>query len=50
VIRVPVGVPDLGDAPALGFGLTQVFIGIGRVDAGGFARFRIMDQKPVIVR
>jgi hypothetical protein len=31
-----VGVPDLGDAPALGFGLTKVFIGIGRVDAGGF--------------
>ena len=49
VIGVPVGVPDLGDLPALVSCLAQVGFGIRRVDARGFARFGIVQQVAVIV-
>jgi len=49
MVRVPMGVPDLADLPALVPGLTQVGIGIGRIDAGGFAAHRIVDEIAVVV-
>jgi len=49
VIRVPVRVPDLGDAPASGLGLGQDARRLGGVDCGGFAALRIVRKEAVIV-
>jgi hypothetical protein len=50
VVGVPVGVPDLRDAPALARGLCEIFFGIGRVDAHRLAAGGIVQQIAVIVR
>jgi hypothetical protein len=44
-----VRVPDLGDRQALGRSLAQVGFGIGRIDAGGLAASRIVDEIAVVV-
>jgi hypothetical protein len=49
VVGVPVGVPDVADPPALGFGLPEVFRAIGRVDRSGLAAVGIVQQEAVIV-
>ena len=49
MIRVPMGVPDVRDRPAFGLRLLQIDIGIGRIDAGGLARCRIVDEIAIIV-
>ena len=49
VVGVPVGVPDGGNAPALGVGLAQVGLGVGRIDAHGFAALRVVQQEAVVV-
>jgi hypothetical protein len=43
------GVPDVRDRPAFGLRLLQIDIGIGRIDAGGLARCRIVDEIAIIV-
>ena len=49
VIGMPVGVPDLGDLPALLRGLAQIGLGIGGIDAGGLLAFGIVQKVAVIV-
>jgi hypothetical protein len=49
VVGVPVRVPDVGDAPALGLGLAQIFFGVGRINRCGRAAGRIVRQETVIV-
>jgi hypothetical protein len=43
------GVPYLGDGPALAGGLFQISGGIGRIDGGGLAGQGFVNQIPVIV-
>ena len=43
MVWMPMRVPDLGDGPALGGGLFEVFISVGRVDRGGLATGRIVN-------
>ena len=49
MVRMPVRVPDLRDAPILRIGLPQVFRTIGRIDCGCFAAFGIVEKEAVIV-
>ena len=43
------GVPDLGDLPALVRCFVKVGIGVRCIDADGFIGFRIVDQETVVV-
>ena len=49
VIGVPVGVPDLGDAPALLVGLPQILGRIGCIDRRGFVAVGVVDEVAVVV-
>src|SRR5262245_31636663 len=50
MIGMPMGVPDLGQAPAALGAFTQDGGRIGRIDRRGLAARRIMDEETVIVR
>ena len=50
VVGVPVGVPDMGDLPALVPRFAQIGLGIGRIDARRRPADRVMQQIAIIVR